>query len=460
MGITNLLGLARDALTAQGFGLDVTGQNIANASTPGYVKRTALLETQAVGTVTYGGVRVAGIGRSVDQFLDTRTYDAGSFSASAKSRDGALSQVESLFNDIAGSGLSDSLEALFGSFSALAANPGDPTARGATLASADNFAARMQQTSQQLTGQRQDLLSQAQGTAAGATDIASRIAKLNARISEAEVAGADGSDLKDERDKLVGDLADKINIHVFTDGAGKLVIAAAGATLVEGNNAAALKVGTSPTGAMQILVQRSNGTTFDITAQTTAGKLGGLREARETDLVAASQKLDQLAYDVATAVNTQHAAGVGLDGVGSRNLFTVTGPTGAAASMKLNAAMVGHPEYVAAAASTADLPSGSANAIALARLADGNVASGNSRTPIEAYSDLVGDIGQRKMASAQDVHLRDAIFSQAEAMREATSGVSMDEELISLSRYQRAYEAASKLFRTADELLANLIREL
>ena len=79
MGITNLLGLARDALTAQGFGLDVTGQNIANASTPGYVRRTALLETRAVGTVTYGGVRVAGIGRAVDQFLDARTYDAGSF---------------------------------------------------------------------------------------------------------------------------------------------------------------------------------------------------------------------------------------------------------------------------------------------------------------------------------------------------------------------------------------------
>jgi flagellar hook-associated protein 1 len=460
MGITNLLGLARDALTAQGFGLDVTGQNIANASTPGYVKRTALLETRSVGTVTYGGVAVAGIGRSVDRFLDARTYEAGSFSASARSRDGALTQVESLFNDTAGSGLSDALEALFGSFSALATNPNDPTARTATLSSADNFAARIRQTSDQLLTQRQDLLTQAQGAASQATEIASRIAKLNARISEAEVAGADGADLKDERDKLVGDLAQKINIHVFTDGGGKLVIAAAGMTLVEGNNAAGLTVGTLPNGAMQILVQRSNGTTFDVTAQTTAGALGGMREARETDLVAASQKLDQLAYDVATAVNAQHAAGVGLDGVGSRSLFTVNGPAGAAASIGLDAAMIGRPERVAAASSSAELPSGSSNAIALARLADRNIATGNSRTPIEAYSDLVGDIGQRKMSAAQDVNLRSAIFSQAQAMRESTSGVSMDEELISLSRYQRAYEAASKLFRTADELLANLIREI
>jgi flagellar hook-associated protein 1 FlgK len=460
MGITNLLGLARDALTAQGFGLDVTGQNIANASTPGYVKRTAQLETRAVGTVTYGGVAVQGIGRSVDRFLDARAYEAGSFSASAKSRDDALAQIETLFNDTGGSGFADSLEAMFGSFSALATNPNDPTARAATLSNADAFATRLREASGQLLAQRQDLLTQAQATASQVTDIASRIAKLNGRISEAEVAGSDGSDLRDQRDKLVGELAGKINIHAFTDGAGKFVIAAAGTTLVEGNNAAGLAVGTDTNGAMQVLVQRANGTSFDVTAQTTAGTLGGLREARDTDLVQVNQKLDQFAFDVATAVNLQHAAGVGLDGVGSRFLFNVSGPAGAAASITLNGTMAGHPEYVAAASSGTELPSGSTNAIALARLADTNVANGATRTPIEAYSDIVGDIGQRKQSSAANVNLREAIYSQAQSARESTSGVSMDEELINLSKYQRAYEAASKLFRTADELLANLIREI
>jgi flagellar hook-associated protein 1 FlgK len=285
---------------------------------------------------------------------------------------------------------------------------------------------------------RQDLLTQAQGTAQQVTEIASQIARLNGRISEAEVAGADGSDLKDQRDQLVGQLAEKINIHVFTDGGGKLVIAAAGATLVEGTNAAGLTVNTSASGAMQIMVDRGNGSTFDVTAQVTAGTLGGLREARETDLVAVSQRLDQSAYDVATAINTQHAAGVGLDGSGLRNLFTLTGPAGAAASIALEAGMVGRPDRVAAASSSAELPAGSTNAIALARLADSNIMTGNTRTPIESYSDLIGDLGQRKMNAAQDVKVRDAIFSQAQNMRESTSGVSMDEELIALSKYQRA----------------------
>lgn len=461
MGINNLLGLARDAITVQGFGLDVTGQNIANATTPGYVRRTAEIQTRATGMATYGGVTVQGIGRSVDKFLDARARDANGLASSADARDSALAQVESLFNDTGGTGFADSLDALFGSFTALATNPSDPTARGATLVAADSFASRIRQASAQLDAQRQDILSQAQATATQVTEIASRIAKLNGGIADAEIAGHDGSDLKDQRDQLVNELSGKINIHTFTDGSGKLVIAAAGQTLIEGTNASALKVGTDASGAMQVYVTRGASQVFDVTAQVTSGTIAGLREARDTDLVQVNQKLDQFAYDVATAINTQHAAGVGKDGVGSRNLFTVAGtPTGAAGTLSLNSVMVGHPEYIAAASSTTELPAGSTNAIALSRLADGKVMNGNTRTPIESYSDIVGDVGQRKASAAQDVNLRKAIFSQAQASRESASGVNMDEEMINLSKYQRAYEAASKLFRTADELLSNLMRSI
>ncbi|MET0592695.1 MAG: flagellar hook-associated protein FlgK [Polyangiaceae bacterium] len=460
MGINNLLGLARDAITVQGFGLDVTGQNIANATTPGYVRRTAEIQTRSTGLATYGGVTVSGIGRSTDRFLDARARDANGLASSADARDSALAQVESLFNDAGGTGFADSLDALFASLTALATNPSDPTARGATLLAADNFASRLRQASSQLDAQRQDIMTQASATATQVTELASRIAKLNGGIADAEIAGHDGSDLKDQRDQLVNELSGKINIHSFTDGSGKLVIAAAGQTIVEGTNAAAMKVGTDATGAMQIMITRGTSAVFDITNQVTGGTLAGLREVRDTDIVQVNQKLDQFAYDVATAINTQHAAGVGKDGVGSRNLFTVTGPTGAAATLSLNSVMVGHPEYLAAASSTAELPAGSSNAIALSRLADGKVMNGNTRTPIESYSDIVGDVGQRKASSAQDVNLRKAIFSQAQASRESASGVNMDEEMINLSKYQRAYEAASKLFRTADELLSNLMRSI
>jgi flagellar hook-associated protein 1 FlgK len=423
------------------------------------VKRTAQLETRSLGTTTTGGVQIAGIQRSTDTFLESRAYEAGAFSASAGSRDSALAQVESMFNDTAGTGLADTIEGLFTSFSALGTNPNDPTARAATLDSADRLAARIRQSSNTLTSQRSDMLTQAQGTATQVTGLAARIAKLNGQISDAKIGGFDGSDLRDQRDQLVGELSQKINIHVFSDGSDKLVISAAGATLVEGVNASSMQVGTDTSGAMKVIVQRSNGNVFDVTAQTTAGTMGGIREARDTDIVAASQKLDQFAYDLATAVNTQHAAGVGQDGNGGRALFSVAGPAGAAATLQLSATMIGHPEYLAAASSATELPAGATNAIAMARISEQNVMTGG-RSPIDAYSDIVGEIGSRKAASGNDVKLRSAIFSQAQAARESTSGVSMDEEMINLSRYQRAYEAASKLFRVADELLATLMQQL
>src|SRR5204862_7850019 len=132
--------LARDALNAQAFGLNVTGQNVANANTPGYVRRDAVLETRIAGTITYGGVATAGIHRSVDSFLDSRNYVAGSFEEGAKSRDQSLAAIENLFNDTQGTGLSSSLSGLFSSFSALGASHNDPTARAVVLERADGFA--------------------------------------------------------------------------------------------------------------------------------------------------------------------------------------------------------------------------------------------------------------------------------------------------------------------------------
>ena len=460
MGVGNLLGLARDALNAQGYALNVTGQNIANANTPGYVRRDAVLETRINGTVTYGGVVAKEIHRSVDTFLDARAYVATSHEQGAKSRDQALAGIESLFNDVQGTGLSSSINELFASFNQLANSPNDPIVRQMALSRADGFAARLRDTSNQISQQRTDMLTQAQGTAAEVNSLASQIAKLNGQITFAENTGGDAADLKDQRDGLASKIATHLDVHIFTDGSGKMVVAAGGSTLVEGDRSASLAVATHPDGSLAFLLTRPSGVNADITAQVNGGTLGGLREARDVDALAATQKLDQFAYDVATAINTQHAAGYGADGLNGRNLFLLGGVAGAAATIALDSAMVGRPDRLAAASTAASLPGGGDNAILLSSLADKAIANGATRTPIESYSDLVGDIGQRKAEAAQNVALRTAMRSQAEGMRLSVSGVSMDEEMVKLSQYQRAYEAASKLLRTADELLAGLMQSI
>ena len=138
----------------------------------------------------------------------------------------------------------------------------------------------------------------------------------------------------------------------------------------------------------------------------------------------------------------------------------MSGPAGAANSIALDPLLDGHPERVAAASDATALAGDAGNAVLLSGLADQPIANGGTRTAVEAYSDLVGDVGQRKQSSAQSADLRSGILAQVSSMRDSVSGVSMDEEMVSLSRYQRAYEASSKLIQTADQLLAGLIQSL
>ncbi len=457
MGLNGLLGLARDALAAQSFALDVTGQNVANVNTPGYVRREAVLETRIAGKLTYGGVDAAGIRRTLDQFVDGRAYDAAGHATSAETRDRQLAGIESLFNDTNGTGLGSAISALFGSFAALSASPTDDTARANVLERANDFASRLRNATSAIQTQRQDLLSQAKGVTSSVNDLASKIAKLNQQIKAAEDVGGDASDLRDQQGKLVGSLSELVDVHAFTDGQGQLVIRAAGATLVEGSTAATFSATTDVAGTMRLVLQRGQSAPVDVTDHLAGGRLAGMKEARDTDAVAVLARLDQLASDVGGAINTQHAAGFGTDGVTGRALFS---GTGSAATIALDAAMIGHPERVAASSTAAGLPGASDNAVALAALANAPIVAGNTLTAANAYADLVGFVGQRKASAAQEADIRDSMRAQVESMRASEEGVSLDEEMVNLSKYQRAYQAASKLVSTADQLLAELMSEV
>ena len=460
MTLNSLLGLARDALAAQSYGLDVTGQNVNNVNTPGYVRRDAMLVARPVGVETFGGVDAAGLRRLVDGFAGARYLDASGQSSSASQRDSALGALEGLFDDANGTGLGGPISQLCASFSALAANPSDPTARGQVLASVEGLASRLRDTAGAISSQRASLLDQGKMVASEVNERAGKIASLNDKIAVAQGLGKDAADLLDQRDVLVDEIAQRVDVKTFTDGSGRLVVRAAGGTLVEGNVAGKLGVAVDASGAMRVSIARPGGAgAVDVTGSLVGGTLAGLREARDVDAPAISDKLDSLAYGIATAVNGVHAGGFGLDGVGGRPLFSVSAtPAGAASSLALDAAMVGHPERVAASSSAATLPGGSDLATKLAGLA--GVATVGGQTAADAYGSLIGDVGLRKAGAAQDASVQEAMQSQAKSMRDASSGVSLDEEMINLSRYQRAYQAATKLMATVDQMMNDLVTGL
>lgn len=456
--LTQLLYTARDSLTAQSYGLNVTGQNITNVNTPGYVRRDPLLETRALGTATTGSVVATGLRRATDVYIERRELSALGTSSAASEHDSQLASVEALFNDLSGTGMGSALDNLFSSFSALASNPNDPTTRAAVLGAAGAFADRANSLGNALSDSKNELIKQAQETAAQINEKANSISELNRRIMAAQAQGQDAADLKDQRNSVLLDLGKLVDIRTIPDDKGSIIVQASGSSLVDGTDVRPITVDLNADGSLKFMSSRGS-TSTEITQFLSGGKLAGIKEARDVDIFDVASKLDQLVFDVGNAVNAQHAAGFGADGGTGRNLFDV-GPTadGAARAIRLGAAVAGNPAAVAASSDAASVPGGTGNAVALANIWKTPISGG--RTASESYGDLVGSIGQRKSAVAQAVETQNAIKEQIQAMREAMSGVSLDEEMVSLTKYQRAYEAAGRVLSTVDEMMQDLINRI
>jgi flagellar hook-associated protein 1 FlgK len=462
VGLTDILANARDAMTAQTFGLTVTGQNVANVNTPGYVRRQVVLETRDLGPGNFGGVNAAGIRRVADQFIDQRHLSLTGLSSQASTRDQLLGQTEALFNDFVGAGLNSSMSALFSSFSALSANPNDPTVRSTVLQRAETFANQVHTASDQIANHRTELFSQARDVVGEINSKLESIAQLSGRINEATAAGQDAADLKDKRDALLLDLTKKIEVRAYTDGNGQLVVQGPGVTLLQGSTKRELALDIANDGSLRVLARsNSGGAGGDVTSHLSGGELAGIIEVRDHDVVALQTELDQFAFNVGTQLNAVHAAGFGLDGQSGRALLEVgTTAQGAAGLIRVSDDVVGQPDLLGAASSAAALPGDGTQAMLLASVADEPVPGLDGLNPSEAYGRLVGNVGRRKQEAAETLSLREAMTAQVETMRQSVSGVSLDEEMVALTQYQRAFEAASRVFTTADQLLETLINTL
>jgi flagellar hook-associated protein 1 FlgK len=460
-GLGSVLNTARDALAAQSFGLSVTGQNIANATVPGYVRRDAVLQTRAVGGQTYGSVEIVGMRRATDLFAARRLYESAGLGSAAKEHERQLSQVEALFNDFQGSGLSDSIDALFGSFASLASNPADPSGRIGVLDRAEAFAARANDTANALVTQEADLLHQATEATRAVNERAQDLARVEKEIVLARGGGGDAADLLQEREALLRDLAEYVDIRVVENGEGGISVQASGATLVEGGRANSLSIDLDANGAIRLWGSMASGSKTEVTRYLTGGKLAGIKETRDVDIAQVKTKLDDLVHGIATAVNQQHRAGYGLDGETGRDLFDVSAVAqGAARSIKVSSDVLDDPDSIAAAGAATSLPGGSDNAIALVRLASSPILAGNTQSPGTAYGALISDIGLRSRRAQDTAEHRDSVHAQLENLFQSVSGVSLDEEMIQLSKFQRAFEASSKVITIVDQLLADLMRTI
>jgi flagellar hook-associated protein 1 len=452
MSLSNLMNIARSALTVQQRALDVTGHNIANANTPGYSRQRLVLEAEVplrtpLGTVGRG-VTAGATTAMRDALLDAAVRrEQGSY-AQADTLRQQLQRIEAVLDEPSENGLAARLDALFGAFAELADRPTTGAARVGVRAAADAVARQLNALDARLADEEAAIQGAFRSTVDRINALAGQIADLNREIVAAGSPPRSAPDLVDARGVLLDELSGLVGIRVLDRPDGSVGVVAGDVLLVDGAYRQTLEarllvgggIGAGVVGSTRLMVPGGG-------ALRALGELGtdGVRSVRV--------ELDRLAADLVASVNTIHAGGTTLGGDTGVALFEPSGTT--AGTMRLSAAVAASPDQVVAGNGVAG---DNSVAQALAALRTTARPGLNGQSPGNFYASVVTSLGTIVQDADRGARAAEVILSGAQARRASVTGVSTDEEMVTLIQQQQAFAAAARLVNVADEVLQDILR--
>lgn len=463
--LNNVFNVGAGAIQTSAAAVAITSKNITGANDPNHTRQVFTLDALELRDGLPGGVNIETVTRAFDRVAYTNVIREKARQGSAQGRSDVLQEAERIATPLGAETLGDTVDRFFTSIHKLALKADDPTARSGVLAAGEDVSRRFNEIADGIETSRRDTLVEMQDVAEGLTETLAKIAEFNELIGQ--LRGQTGNpvraDLLDARDALVRKVASEIDINVIYNEKEGVTLLSSGSTLVEHGEFASVVVGTDAANNAQVQLIRGSKVN-DITANLDGGRLGGLLEARDTDLVALRSELDGFAQDFASAVNAVHTAGDDL--VGNAGLLLFTDASGgalganAAASIQINPNILGAatPTDLIAARAAGEGVGGNSVALALALLGEGTDAT--LGVPSERWGLYTGRLGNALQNANNELALRDRTVLHAENLRDSASGVSLDDEMVNLTKYQRGFEAAMRVLQAADEMLSELVREI
>ena len=334
MSLTSSLQIAIGSMLANPGAIAVVTNNIANANTPGYTREVAtLVEAPAdtVGDLQFGtGVVLQGIQSIRDNILQLRLNQETPTQSQLTTLSQGLNQVQTLFNEPAGTGLQSALSAFFGSFQQLSSDPANLGLRQSVISAGQTLATGFHQSASALITQQQDADQGVTQTVQQINTLTTQIAQLNSQISQTAGEGLNTNTLQDQQNELINQVSQLVEVQTIPANNNSITVTTAnGAQLVVGNQSFNLQTQTNAaTGFQDVFSQGS-----DITSAIQSGTLGADIQLRDQQFPSILNNLDTLANGIATAVNTQDAAGFDLNGAAGGNFFV---PPAAVAGSALN----------------------------------------------------------------------------------------------------------------------------
>jgi flagellar hook-associated protein 1 FlgK len=328
MGLSQALAAAVSGLHANQAGLSIVAGNIANANTPGYVRKTVNQVATADSGTTIG-VRIGDVQRHLDEFVQKQLRSENAGAAYADLRADVYNQLQQVYGQ---PGSDTSLDAIFNSFTAslqaLSASPDDTSAQIGVVSAAQLLSQQLNGMSQSVEGLRENAESGIASSVGTANDMMQRIAALNAQIGLSNKNDTAAATLMDQRDSAIDQLSQILDINVVSapnnqvsvyTSSGLLLVSDKAATLnfdARGTLDATAQWSADPTkrGVGTITLTSPNGTPIDLieTRAIRSGQLAGYLQLRDQDLVQAQNQLDAVASALASALSDKTTAGTAV----------------------------------------------------------------------------------------------------------------------------------------------------
>lgn len=465
-GLFSSLNASVQALTAQSRALEVTGKNMANVNNTSYARQR--VQFGDLGTVMTPsgpesmGVTALGLEQLRDVLLDRQVMREVSLSSYYSAQQSAYQRAQAGLGQNVGStdatsgsssttdnGIGAALDDYFNAFQSLASSPTDAGQRLVLLQKASILSDRLQSTDARLSQVQEDLDTQIGTDVSSLNTLLQNVADLNRQIGRLELNQPGGAvDLRDQRQAVLEQIAAKLPVSV-SEVNGQVLVT----TKDSGGSPVTLVNLANVTGAVTFNgTQLSAGSPATVIAPA-SGSIQGALSARDGAIQTMRDQLDRLAGQLVSSVNAAYNP-TGATG----NFFDASGTT--AATFRVDASVT------AANLKASDGGAAGDNtlALAVAALADKKFSSsGGSQidgTFTNFYATSVSGLGQALAGVNSQVSNQSNIEQLVRSQRDGISGVSLDEEMANLLKYQRAFQANSRVFNTIDTLLDQVVNQL
>lgn len=462
------LSISLSGIYANKKALDTVSHNIANVNNSYYVRQQAIHAFSSYSDTSIGGFQV-GTGVDVqqirqirDEFLDIKYRQESKKYGYWEQKNKVYEEVEIILDEISENGLQKVMDQFWDGWNELAKEPDSLTVRALLHERAVAFTETVNRISEQLDNLQLNLNKDIYNKVAEVNKLTGKIAELNEKIASYEVIGTkvSANDYRDTRNNLLDELSKIVPIQYYEDNRGYVTVSMEGRTLVSEDYCTTITTKQDNKGYAHIYWEDIDEKIDFSKNGSKNGQLAGLIEARDVDVENVRNRLNELVKNIAGKVNEKHKEGYDLLGNNEKIPFFVTEGTYSesdidASNIIINPALN---DFNKIAAGKTEAKGDGQIAEEIVKLRYQPMIG--DMTSDDYYRDIISELGVNSQEAASGMESQGILLLQIDNNRKAISGVSLDEEMADMLKYQHSYEANARVVNAIDEMLDNIINKM